>query len=113
MRRLLAIPLLCALAGCRDGEPGPVLGTTEWDRIALTAQAHEPVVALSVHEGEAVEAGQALVAQDPARTQLAADAAAAEVQRLQALLEQQRNGARVEDVAAARARLARARSLGA
>ena len=31
MRRLLAIPLLCALAGCRDGEPGPVLGTTEWD----------------------------------------------------------------------------------
>lgn len=113
MRRLLAISLLCALAGCRDGEPGPVLGTTEWDRIALTAQAHEPVVALSVHEGEAVEAGQALVAQDPARTQLAADAAAAEVQRLQALLEQQRNGARVEDVAAARARLARARSLGA
>ena len=38
MRRLLAIPLLCALAGCRDGEPGPVLGTTEWDRIALTAE---------------------------------------------------------------------------
>jgi len=113
MRRLLAITLLCSLAGCRDDEPGPVLGTTEWDRIALTAQAHEPVVALSVHEGEAVVAGQALVAQDPARMQLGTDAAAAEVQRLQALLEQQRNGARVEDVAAARAHLARARSVAA
>jgi HlyD family secretion protein len=113
MRRLLAITVLCSLAGCRDGEPGPVLGTTEWDRIALTAQAQEPVVALTVHEGETVEAGQALVAQDPARAQLAVAAAAAEVQRLEALLDQQRNGARVEDVAAARARLARARSVAA
>lgn len=113
MRGWLAVILACGLAGCGNGAPGPVLGTTEWDRIALTAQAQEPVVALSVHEGEAVRAGQPLVAQDPARAQRAVDNAAGEVQRLQALLEEQRNGARAEDVDAARARLARAHSVAA
>ncbi len=112
MRSRVAVLLLALVsAACDRNGDDAVLGTTEWDRIALTAQAQEPVVALHVHEGERVAAGQALVAQDAARTQREGDAAAAEVRRLEALLTEQLNGERPEVIDAARARLRGAQSV--
>ena len=57
----LLLILLLSLSAC-DGEPGPLLlGTLEWDRIGVPAQASEVVLAWHVAEGERVQAGQLLL----------------------------------------------------
>ena len=112
MRRpVAALAAALLLAACGGNGYDAVLGTTEWDRISLTAQAQEPVVALHVHEGERVAPGQALVNQDDVRTRREGDMAASEVARLEALLTQQLNGARPETIQAARANVTRAQSV--
>jgi HlyD family secretion protein len=103
-----------ALAGCaRDSGPAPLLGTLEWDRIAVPAEASEPITRILVDEGDRVSAGQLLLALDPRRTQAQLDAAQADVQRLTAALDELRNGARTETIDASRAALARAQTTAA
>jgi HlyD family secretion protein len=97
---------LAALSGCaRDNGPAPLLGTLEWDRIAVPAEVSEPIVQILVKEGDHVAADQLLLALDPRRTQV--DAAQADVQRLSAALDELRHGARIETIDASRAALAR------
>ncbi|HSE12395.1 MAG TPA: HlyD family efflux transporter periplasmic adaptor subunit [Rudaea sp.] len=103
-----------ALAGCnRDGAPAPMLGTLEWDRIAVTAEVSEPITQILVKEGDLVEAGQLLMTLDPRRTQALLDAARADEQRLSAALDELRHGARIETIDASRAVLARAQATAA
>jgi HlyD family secretion protein len=100
-----------ALCSCaHNNGSAPLLGTLEWDRIALPAEASEPIVQILVKEGEQVAAGQLLLTLDPARTQAQADAARADVARLSAALDELRRGARVETIDASRAALARAQA---
>ena len=54
---------LSLLVGCRSQEPPPVLGTLEWDRVELVSVAAEPVMAIHVHEGDGVNAGQPVLDQ--------------------------------------------------
>ena len=100
-----------ALAGCSgDNGPAPMLGTLEWDRIAMPAEASEPITQILVKEGDRVAADQLLLTLDPSRTQAQVDAAQADVQRLTAALDELRHGARIETIDAARAVLARAQA---
>ena len=104
------IPLctLFALGGCaRDAGSPPLLGTLEWDRIAVPAEVSESITQILVAEGDHVEAGQLLLTLDPRRTQAQLDAAQADVQRLNAALDELRHGARSETIDASRAALAR------
>lgn len=97
-----------ALCGCaRNNAPAPLLGTLEWDRIALPAEASEPITQILVKEGDQVAADQLLLTLDPRRTQAQVDAAQADVARLSAALDELRHGARTETIDAARAALAR------
>jgi HlyD family secretion protein len=113
-RRISAFLALCAgaaLAGCaRQSGPAPLLGTLEWDRIAVPAEASEPITQILVNEGDSVQAGQLLLTLDPRRTQAQLDAAQADAQRLAAALDELRHGARIETIDAARAALARAQT---
>lgn len=103
-----------ALSGCaRDSGPAPLLGTLEWDRIAVPAEASEPITQILVDEGDSVQAGQLLLTLDPRRTQAQLDAAQANVQRLTAALDELRHGARIETIDASRAALARAQTTAA
>ena len=105
---LAAIAFAAALSGChRDSGPAPLLGTLEWDRIAIPAEVSEPITQIGVKEGDLVEAGQPLLTLDPRRTQAQLDAAQADVQRLTAALDELRHGARIETIDASRAALAR------
>lgn len=99
-----------ALAGCARNEPAPLLGTLEWDRIALPAEASEPITQVLVKEGEQVAADQLLLTLDPQRARAQADAAQADVARLSAALDELRHGARPETIDAARAAQARAQA---
>ena len=110
-RVLAALVVLAVLGGCaRNDGPQVLLGTLEWDRIALPAEVSEPITQILVKEGDRVAADQLLLTLDPRRTQAQVDAAQADVTRLTAALDELRHGARAETIDASRAALARAQA---
>ena len=95
MNRTLIMAMLISgagLAGChRAPSPPPLLGTLEWDRIAVPAEVSEPITRIEVKEGDRVDAGQLLLTLDPRRTRAQLDAARADVQRTSAALDELRH----------------------
>ena len=65
--RWLPVGLLALLAGCAERGPAPLLGTLEWDRVAVPAELWEPVLRWAVAEGDRVEAGDLLLELDARR----------------------------------------------
>jgi HlyD family secretion protein len=106
---LITVSLLAALlfAGCGNA-PDEVIavGTLEWNRIEVAAQAAEPVLAWEAREGAQVTAGQPLLKLDSERQR--ARLAAAEAARAQAAarMAELERGTRPERIAQARATLA-------
>lgn len=98
------------LAACDQHPANLALGTLERDRIAHTATVNEVVVELPVAPGEQVVKGELLVKLDDTLQQAQVSKAEAEAAQAEANLEKLRNGARVEDVAAAVARVAGAKA---
>jgi HlyD family secretion protein len=98
------------LAACADRSANEALGTLERERIVLKATAAEIIVNEPVAEGTMVAAGTLLVQLDDALQQSRVAYARAEVAQANARLEELRNGARAEDIAAASARVAGARA---
>ena len=97
------------LAGCGDSSE-QLLGTLEWDRIAIPAEASETLLGWHVQEGQRVEAGQLLLELDPRRADARIAQARGEVAQAEARLAELSNGARSENIDAARAELARRRA---
>ena len=102
--------LLMLLAGCNNSEPPVLLGTLEWDRIGIPAEASETVLNWQVAEGDQLKAGQLLLQLDPRRLDAQVAQATAEVTQAQARLDELSNGARSEVIDAAQAALLRARA---
>ena len=102
--------LLMLLAGCDRPADEALLGTLEWDRIGVPAEASETVLRWHVAEGERVEAGQLLLELDPRRQDARIAQARGEVAQAEARLNELGNGARVETIEAAQASLARNRA---
>ncbi|NQD96723.1 biotin/lipoyl-binding protein, partial [Pseudomonas sp. CrR25] len=111
MARLLPC-LLCItlLAGCDRAGDHPLLGTLEWDRIGLPAEASETILGWHVAEGDQVEAGQLLLELDPRRQDARIAQVRGEVAQAEARLSELSNGARAETIEAAQATLARNRA---
>jgi HlyD family secretion protein len=109
-RVLGGIALLVTIAGCSDRTPPPLLGTLEWDRVAVAAEASEPILALAVTEGARVQAGDLILSLDPRRTDAQLAQAQAEQRKAEAALAELRHGTRIETIDAARATLAGAES---
>ncbi len=111
MARLLpCLIALSLLAGCERQADEALLGTLEWDRIGLPAEASESVLRWHVAEGERVEAGQLLLELDPRRQDARIAQARGEVAQAEARLSELSNGARRETIEAAQATLARNRA---
>src|SRR5262245_36202399 len=104
---LLALVACVALAGCDDPGPAPILGTLEWDRIAVTAELAEPVMRWDVAEGDRVEAGAAVLELDARRQEARIAEAKSNLAMSEAQLAELTNGARIETIEAARANVAR------
>jgi len=101
----------CAgLSGCDDPGPAPILGTLEWDRVAVTAELAEPVLRWDVAEGDRVEAGAALLELDARRQEARIAEAKSDLAMSEARLAELANGATIETIDAARANLARTRA---
>lgn len=108
-RLLLSSLMLACLAGC-DAGGEQLLGTLEWDRVGLPAEASETVLSWQVAEGDRVEAGQPLLELDPRRQDARIAQARGEVAQAAARLAELSNGARSETIDSARASLARSRA---
>jgi HlyD family secretion protein len=102
--------LVLLLTGCNASEQPPLLGTLEWDRIGIPAEASETVLNWQVAEGEQVKAGQLLLQLDPRRLDAQVAQASAEVAQARSRLDELNNGARSEVIEAAQAALVRARA---
>ena len=103
-KRDAMILMLTALAGCGDGtNPNVAVGELASDRIELTAETNEPIVAVLVAEGDRVTAGQVLVEQDSRRATARLAEAEAALAQLRARLDELVRGPRAELIKAARA----------
>lgn len=94
------------LLACSGDEPRrTVIGELASDRIELTAEFAEPIVAIAVAEGEVVSEGQLLLSQDKSRAKARLTQAEAALAQSQARLDELVRGPRQEKIAAARANL--------
>ncbi|AYC33797.1 HlyD family efflux transporter periplasmic adaptor subunit [Pseudomonas cavernae] len=107
---VLALLLLATLTGCEPQAPTALLGTLEWDRIALPAESSERILRWAVAEGEQVQAGQLLLELDPSRQDARIRQAEGAVAQAAARLTELSNGARLENIEAAQATLASSRA---
>jgi HlyD family secretion protein len=108
--RLALACLLLGLGACSKDKEDVLLGTLEWDRISVPAEASEPILALEANEGAAVKAGELLLRLDPRRTDARLAEAEASVAGRRAQLEEAMHGARVEQMDALRANVASAQA---
>lgn len=98
----VVIPLALLLAAC-GREDDALLGTLERDRVELVAEAHEPIIAVAVREGEAVEAGRVLLQLDPAAVEARLARARAAARQAERRHEELLSGPRREQLREARA----------
>ena len=108
--RLAVVLTAASLAGCAERGPSPLIGSLEWDRVAVTAELAEPVLRWAVAEGQRVEAGAVVLELDARRQDARIAEAASQLALADARLAELTHGARVETIDAARANLSRARA---
>lgn len=102
---LLTILVLLSLSGCGEETP-QVLGTLEYDRIALPAPSAERIVSVDVREGDRVKAGALLLTLERTRVAAQTDAVQAQAQQQRDALAELEAGTRSEQIQQARAQLA-------
>ena len=106
----VVIAMILALAGCSSRKEPVLLGTLEWDRISVPAEASEPVLRLAVTEGAQVKAGDLLLSLDGRRMDARLAQAQSAVEQQQARLSELMHGARTEQLDAFRAAVASAQA---
>lgn len=105
MRQVLIIILIISISACSGGDANEALGTIERDRVILKATANEIIVSQPVQESTKVQQGTLLVKLDDRRQVAKIARAEAELAQAAAHWEALRNGARKEEVDAAKARV--------
>lgn len=108
LRVLTGILLLAWLTGCGEKTSGAV-GQLMSDRVEISVEVAEAIVALAVQEGDPVTPGQLLITQNDERVVARLAEAEAVVGRIEALLAEQLQGPRSETIEAARARVSQLR----
>ena len=111
LKTLLFSLLVLLLSGCSESDTHWALGTLERDRIVLRATASEIVTDTFATEGTKVKNGEKILQLDSGKQQAIVTAAIAEVERAYALLDEKTNGARPEEIAAAKSEFLSQRAL--
>jgi len=102
---LLALLILATLIACDNSEKTYMVGTLERDRVEVSVESNEPIIAIHVTDGQILKAGDLILEQDPARLEkMLAQQTALRDQSAARLAELQR-GPRPETIREARAQL--------
>ena len=111
MKSLPLMAAILSLSACsNDGERLLAMGTLERDRLELTAESNERIVAIAVREGERVAAGTELVRQEAGTMEPRLVQARAAVAEAEQRLEEFVSGPRAREIDEARASLSGAES---
>ncbi|MFT7286217.1 MAG: HlyD family secretion protein [Halieaceae bacterium] len=99
--------LLFSLIACSvEEDPYRAVGELSSDRVELSAESNEPIIAILVAEGDTVTRGQLLLTQDPARAAHGLAEAQASLAQGVARVDELLRGPRKEKIEAARANVA-------
>jgi HlyD family secretion protein len=102
--------LLISLSACDNTENTFMVGTLERDRVEVSVESNEPIIAIHVTDGQMLKAGDLILEQDPARLErILAQQQALRDQAAARLAELER-GPRPESIREARAQLESARA---
>ena len=102
--------LLLTLSACNNSDDTFMVGTLERDRVEVTVESNEPIIAIHVQDGQILKSGDLILEQDPARLErILAQQLALRDQSAARLAELVR-GPRIETIREARAQLESARS---
>jgi HlyD family secretion protein len=101
-KNLLIVIASVVLSGCEQ-PPLMAVGQLESDRVEVVAESSEPILTIAVTEGDSLSQGTIILRQDPARLDIRIAEARANIERIQAILEEQLNGPRQETVNTTRA----------
>jgi len=105
MKPSLALLIFMTLISCNNAEKTFMVGTLERDRVEVSVESNEPIIAIHVTDGQMLDAGDLILEQDPARSEkILAQKAALRDQAAGRLAELQR-GPRPETIREARAQL--------
>lgn len=104
--KIWLIPVLLAtLSACDQTDETFMVGTLERDRVEVSVESNEPIIAIHVTDGQILKAGDLILEQDPARLEkLLAQQIALRDQTAARLAELER-GPRTETISEARAQL--------
>ncbi len=81
------------------------VGQLESDRVEIITESNEPITLITVAEGDVLEIGDSLLQQDTSRFLIRIEEAEANIQRIEAQLQELQNGPRQETIDATRASL--------
>jgi len=99
------LTLLATMTACSNSEKTFMVGTLERDRVEVSVESNEPIIAIHVTDGQILKAGDLILEQDPARLErMLAQQTALRDQSAARLAELQR-GPRPETIREARAQL--------
>ena len=104
MRNLAWILAALFMLGCNSAEDVAV-GTLEWDRVELVAEASEPIIEIARREGQRVSPGDVILRFDARRAKARLAEAQAARDEAAARLAELARGARVERIVESKARL--------
>ena len=102
--------LLLVLSACDNSVDTFMVGTLERDRVEVTVENFEPIIAIHVQDGQMLETGDLILEQDPARLERVLAQQVALRDQSAARLAELERGPRNETIREARAQLESARS---
>ena len=99
---LLSITML---TGCDNNEETFMVGTLERDRVEISVESNEPIIAIHVTDGQMLSTGDLILEQDPARLENLLTRQTAQRDQAAARLAELERGPRTETIREARAQL--------
>jgi len=102
--------LLLTLVACNSADKTFMVGTLERDRVEVTVESNEPIIAIHVQDGQMLNAGDLILEQDPARLERVLAQQIALKDQAGARLAELQRGPRSETIREARAQLDSARA---
>jgi HlyD family secretion protein len=102
--------LLLTLVACNNVDKTFMVGTLERDRVEVTVESNEPIIAIHVQDGQMLTAGDLILEQDPARLERILAQQVALRDQAGARLAELERGPRSETIREARAQLDYARA---
>lgn len=102
---LLTLLLMATLVACDNNEKTYMVGTLERDRVEVSVESNEPIIAIHVIDGQMLTTGDLILEQDPARQEKVLEQQLALRDQAAGRLAELQRGPRPETIREARAQL--------